>query len=565
MAETASQTKNLSHASFPQVEATLGLDSPLRNQKAEEEVNDSGAARSSSAVKQPPADKREDPRREQPLTNAWDRFLLTMGSVRTAVTLIVLTALFVLIGAWCPQESTVGQEKIIEQFGEATATALINLGVTDLFHTPLFLLDIALLSISLTIASFKRVFPRVKSHLLPMTPLAVAEIRKLPSTHVVVIGSIERSGIGADIGSADILASLATKLRRSGYSVKTFDHRLVAEFGKFARLSASVTHIGLLSLLVGVTITSWTGFTGFQPVRLGDSLSFKTSQHSKLWIGHLPKWSVRVDATRREDYESGEAKQWYSTLTVVDADGKPLKSQEISVNNELSYDGVDIYQSSWGMDQILVAFNEHEQRLDLRPMGQRYAAFLPLDKETILIFSLKEQDKPLRLFAKRPEWQAPRLLAAIAVGESKNLGSVKVRYIKPLPVTGLQYKRDPGLPITYVAFGFIMAGVCLAAIPHRKVWAAVTSEFNTDVTGATVTAAVTRTDQTGTDGTTYSPDGTVVCSCLYVGGVANKAKVGFAQNLSKILESLRAEFEAKELPSVSAARFNLCNMRKTNV
>jgi len=37
----------------------------------------------------------------------------------------------------------------------------------------------------------------------------------------------------------------------------------------------------------------------------------------------------------------------------------------------------------------------------------------------------------------------------------------------------LQYKSDPGIWITFAAFAFIIVGVLLASIPHRRVWASV--------------------------------------------------------------------------------------------
>jgi cytochrome c biogenesis protein len=431
--------------------------------------------------------------------------LISMGTVKTAVTLIIVTAIFVLVGAWCPQESAVGQEKIIEQFGTNTAETLIKLGVTDLFHTPLFLLDIALLSISITVASFKKVFPRLKQLKLRLPPLAEAEISRLAVHDRMVVNDFPEHALNI----------VATQLKKSGYTVNVQNDRLVAEWGKFSRTAASVTHVGLMTLLVGVTISSWTGFSGFQPVRLGEKMSFATSEHSKLWIGELPKFELLVKSTRREDYPTGQAKQWYSDLAVIDPSGKVLTTQEISVNNPLSYGGVDTYQSTWGMDQIVISFNGVERKLDLRPMGQRYAAFLPLDPTTILIFSIKEQDQPLRIFAKRPEWQSPRMLTQISPGGSVKLGSVVVKYVRPIPVTGLQYKCDPGLPVTYVAFGFIMLGVSLAAFPHRKIWAA--------------TRVVQHADGAST--------------MLAIGGMANKSKVGFERSFAKLLRSLTVQFK----------------------
>jgi cytochrome c biogenesis protein len=437
--------------------------------------------------------------------------VLSLGSVTNAVALISLTAFFVLLGAWCPQESAVGQEKIIEQFGITTGTNLIKWGVTDLFHTPIFLVDIAFLSISITVASFQKVFPRLAQLKQPLPPLAEASIAKLPVHDHLLLNEFP----------AQALETFSARLKKMGYKVNIGDGRLTGESGKLGRYAASVTHVGLLSLLLGVTISSWTGYSGFQPVRLGERLSFDSSQHSKLWIGELPKWQVLVQATRREDYPTGQAKQWYSTLAVVSPEGKVLTTQEISVNNPLSYGGCDIYQSTWGMDQVVLSFNGVERALDLRSMGQRYAAFLPLDESTILIFSIKEQDQPLRLFAKRPEWRAPRMITTIKPGEAVTLGTVKVKYVRPVPVTGLQYKCDPGLPITYVAFGFIMLGVSLAAIPHRKIW------------------ACARTIQ-GADGE---------CTALSYGGVSNKAKVGFERIFSRLSESLRQTFSDGKIVS----------------
>jgi cytochrome c biogenesis protein len=424
------------------------------------------------------------------------------SSVKLTVLLLSLIAFTVLLGAWCPQESQVGQEKVFEQFGTDVAPWMIKLGISDIFHTPFFLTLIALLTINLVVASWQRVFPRLWVLRHPLPFLNPSEVMRLPVSKTLTT-SIEPD---------QLINQLSKKLKHNLYFVRRQGTSLVAESGKIGRLAPTITHIGLLTLLLGVTISSWTGFSGFKPVLLGSNLFFGDSEHSKLWIGKLPTWHIKVDSTRRENYESGEAKQWYSRLTVLDQNDHVLKSEEISVNNPLSYEGVDIYQSSWGLDQIQLAFNGQPKTMSLRPMGKLYAAFLPLTKDLILIFSVRDQEGPMRVFAKRPDWDAPKLLGEIAVGKSLKLGSVQLTYGGALPVTGLQYKCDPGLAITYTAFAFIMLGVCLASIPHRQVWAAV------------------------------SPDG-YGSSFLFFGGSAKKGKILFGKQMDKIVAQLQ-----KELP-----------------
>ncbi len=433
--------------------------------------------------------------------------------MRLTVLLLALIAAVVLIGAWCPQEAQVGQQKVIDMFGPDVALELSRWGVTDIFHTPLFLLLIGFLTVNMVACSVQRVFPRARLLKQPMPLLSEREISRLTVNSELALPGAPHTGI----------ARLAQGLKRCGYQVRVETDALTAEWGKLGRLAGTVTHIGLLTLLAGVTVSSWTGFSGFQAVPLHGKLTFGQSEHSKLWIGRLPDWSVRVDATRREDYESGDPKQWYSDLSVVDSQGRVLKRQEISVNNPLSYGGVDIYQSSWGLDQLVVSFNEHVRHLDLRQMGKVYAAFLPLDEETMFIFSVHDQVKPLRLFAKRPDWGAPRLLAEIPPGKSIKLGSVNLTYREVVPVTGLQYKSDPGFPAVIAAFVFIIAGAMLAAVPHRQVWAHARIANKDDAL-------------TGTAGTS----GENAC-ILAVGGRSAKAGRAFEKSLSSLLAKLSGD------------------------
>ncbi len=449
-----------------------------------------------------------------------------LAGVELAVALMSLTALTVLLGAWCPQESQVGREKVFETFSPDLANFLIKYGVSDIFHSPWFLFLIGMLTVNMVAVSFQRVFPKVRllKHQMPF--LQGKDVMKLPYA--------KRIEIDSAASSAAVLSHVVNEFARRRFDVKVKEQAITAESGRFGRLAATVTHIGLLTLLAGVTITSWTGFSGFHPVRLDSTMSMASSEHSKLWIGKLPAWRVRVDATRRENYPTGEAKQWYTDLSIIDKDGKVLKKGEISVNNPLSYDGVDIYQSSWGLDVIDLRFNGHDQRLPLEPMGKRYAAFLPLDRSTVLIFSVLDQSSPLRVFAKRPDWEAPKLITEISPSKTSTLGSVELNYERVIPVSGLQYKCDPGLPVVYTAFAFIMAGVLLAAIPHRNVWACIESldqQFEADENQLR-----------------NSPQ-----LVLYIGGRSAKAKVGFEKLMDRLMESLnqfqpQSELSAQQEP-----------------
>lgn len=436
-----------------------------------------------------------------------ERKISPLASVQLSVFLMLLMALTILLGAWCPQESQVGQEKVFEAFDRQTAEFLIRAGISDIFHSVWFLALTAMMTLNMIVVSFQRVFPKLRTYTRSMPFLKGREISKLP---------VERELLLSDPAQgAAALVEIASRLGKQGYTVQADGSKLRAEYGRVGRLAATVTHIGLLSLLTGIAVTSWTGFNGFEPILLDESLNFSTAKHAKLWVGKVPTWTARVDATRRENYPTGEAKQWYSTLTVLDPQGKELHKGEISVNNPLSYEGVDIYQSSWGLARLVISFNEHKRELDLRPMGNKYASFLPLDQDTILILSLLSDGHELNVFAKRKDWQAPRLITKIPAGGSTDMGGVKMTFVKVVPITGLQYKCDPGLPITYLAFSIIMVGVLLAAVPHRHVW-----------------AALETVDER---------------QAIFIGGNSRKARVGFEIAMEKLIVALKDTFALTEV------------------
>lgn len=426
--------------------------------------------------------------------------LSSLASVKLTILTMVLIATTILIGAWCPQESAVGFQKVIDAFDEPTALKLREFGITDIFHSPWFLTLIFVLTVNMIACSVQRVFPKVRTMKHKMPFLGAKQIENLAVAKSITVS-----------GGQQAFERLAERFKKHGFKIEydTTGGAMVAERGKFSKLAATVTHIGLLSLLAGVTITSWTGFSGFGPIEVDDRLTFGKSEHSKLWIGNLPKWSVLVEDSRREDYETGDAKQWYSKLAVVDTTGKILKRQEISVNNPLSYENVDIYQSSWGLSHLIVSFNGRAVRLELNQMGKVHAAMMPLDQNTVFIFSLRKTTDPLRLFVKTPDVQQPRMLTALPLGVAMPVGPVKIKVERIVPATGLQYKCDPGLPLTYTAFSIIMLGVLMAAVPHYQVWASL-----------------------------RACDGAYEISC---GGVSRKAKKAFERLLEAALRDVKDE------------------------
>jgi hypothetical protein len=182
-------------------------------------------------------------------------------------------------------------------------------------------------------------------------------------------------------------------------------------------------------------------------------------------------------------------------------------------------------------------------------MGKLYAAFLPLDQDSMMLFSVRSDGSPIKVFAKRPDWEGPRLLTELSKEKPAKLGPVSIALVKTMPVTGLQYKCDPGLPVTYVAFAFIIVGVLMAAIPHRHVWVSLETarpkaKSNVNENG---NGHGNGRDEIATGiESTAQPDQKV----LYFGGRSVKAKVGFERIVKELERQITSEFGAPGALSV---------------
>lgn len=217
--------------------------------------------------------------------------------------------------------------------------------------------------------------------------------------------------------------------------------------------SGLVTHAGIALLIVGA---------------LGSWLAARSGE-SRLQVGAsapIDGTTVRVEKTWREDHANGQPKQWHTMLSVIE-NGKVIRSDDVSVNNPLSYRGLDIYQAGWGPHAVKIAFNGQEQTVALQPMGSNNVGMVSIAPDVALVLAIRKQDSPLSVYVKTAATDKPQPIAELTEGDQLKLGSVVMQYQNFLPTTILKYKRDPALPLVYFAFALITIGSCMTIIPKK--------------------------------------------------------------------------------------------------
>lgn len=431
------------------------------------------------------------------LKNVSDLFIEEFSSVKLAITLFILLAITTLIGTIIPEEPMVGRAELIRKYGLQNYQLLRSIGFTDVFHSWWYLALLTSLGINLIVASVKRVFPKCGRAFTWPVELKEEGIKKLP-----VNCEFPSNGF------SDI-SVIEHKLRKKKYRTKIQNGMLLAMKGGWHRLGASVTHVGILTLLIGSAISTLTGYNGMAQVSekegfyladLGQTTTQIRSAEPEnwiapiskmpIWLGKVPSYLIKVNKTWRENYEGGQPKQWYSDLSVYDENKKEVARKTIFVNNPLEFMGLDIYQSNWGRF-LQIAFNNESASFPVENFRGEDVVLLPLSDDVGL--KLKPvvgntgktiQDPSsdiLEIYSFSSDKE--KYLSSVKKDEKLQLGPINISYFGTQTLTGLQFKSNPGGYLIYPGLFIIICGVFIAFGSKRQIWAQVNKVNNKIVIG----------------------------------------------------------------------------------
>ncbi|HEY9787896.1 MAG TPA: cytochrome c biogenesis protein ResB, partial [Candidatus Obscuribacterales bacterium] len=394
------------------------------------------------------------------------------SSVELTVALIAFMVLLALAGAWIPQSGEVDRNELLARFGTEGLRLLEFFGLSDVYKSVPFTAAVLLLFINLAACTVLKMSPRIKSRLKKEDFKEGEEIRLLK----------ENKTIQLECDAPKAIARLSETMRRLGYTSAARGRAIIFEKGKIGWLAAPVTHLGLFVLLAGALITAAFSYSGTIFLRAGQEQEIASQITRRPLLGSPQKLAVTLKSTKKESYKTGEPKQWTSIISVADKSGNK-SSGTISVNHPWSLNGVDFYQSDWRVAGVKLGIKGETIEVPLEDMGHERMGLIPLIPELMMIAMLKEESSDLALYLKHAEDTMPRLLAVLAEGQATRDFPVDIRYEGPIAQSGIEFKYDPGLPVTYSAFFLLMLGSFFVAMPSSRMWASLldSSEKQTSI------------------------------------------------------------------------------------
>jgi cytochrome c biogenesis protein len=460
---------------------------------------------------------------------------LFFSSVKLSVFILLTLAIVSIIGTVVPQGQTIEYYKTA--FGQLWGTMIPLIGVDDTYHSLWYRLFMGILSMNIIVCSIDRlsatwfiIFPKTQT-------IKVTRFRK--KTDCITFDVMDT------VGQIREAMSLYLSKKLSHCELKSTEKGFYfyGETGRKSRLGVYAVHLSVLLMILGGIIGSFFGFDGYAQISEGqqtDSITIGQNQKKTL------PFAIRCDDFSVSFYENGSPSEFKSIVSLI-RDNKVLLSKTILVNHPLRYEGINIFQSSYGlmtpeykeeMPETVVLFFQNSktrlsypikaklnQRVELpegkgfftiqnyqssyRFSGHSLGPTLTLLIESKLPNASNEHITPQIIMIPVKYENFDRMRQGHFVIGVMNESDFRLQESEKRYYTGLQITKDPGIWFVYTGFIIMLLGIFVTFfVSHRQYFVEVIEK---------------------------SPG---ACQ-VFISGVSNKNKLGMKQKLDHLKEELQ--------------------------
>ena len=380
-----------------------------------------------------------------------------LSSLKIAILLLLVIAVSCAAGTLIPQQES--NQFYYDNFNKNPFLGIINANILLLFefdhvYTSFWFLFLLIwLGLALSVCSFRRQLPILKSALNWIDYKSPRQIAKLSVAQTIVTNNCSKS-----------LEKIKLNLKKQGWNVKETDGRIAARQGVIGRLGPILIHLGMILLMIGATYGSLNGKTIEKFLAPGRSIDLLNNNEEKGLTIELQKFQIERDP-------QGRAEQYKSIVNVIEPNGNN-QSKEISVNYPLRYKGLTLYQADWSLAAITIQIdNSPKLQIPIEPISelgeQVWGTVIPTNKDgkNQILLTVDSELGPVNIYD-----NDGTLLTKLSINKEEKVKGALINIINIIPSSGLLLKHDPGVPLVYLSFAIILIGGSLSIISTKKLW-----------------------------------------------------------------------------------------------
>lgn len=384
----------------------------------------------------------------------------TLADLRFSIFILLLISLCSIIGTIIEQDQTIETYKINYPltnpiFGFLSGDIILQFGLDHVYKTWWFLGLIFLFGCSLTLCSFLQQLPSLKIARRCQFFRTTNPFYRLKISTILTKFSFNK---------------ILTTIKQQQYSIFHQKNMVYCYKGLLGRIAPIIVHFSMILILLGTIVGSLFGFKAQEIVPKTENfhiqnilttgpatiISQSSARINDFWITYTPIKTIS---------------QFYSDISVLDSEGTEIDRKTISVNYPLIQNGVYYYQTDWNLIALRIE-NIRDEILEyplLNIFGDSQKVWLTwiADTKTLndgVVAIIDNLEGYCSLYNNSGEF-----LGNLELNETNS-------FVQPLTLleiissTGLQIKIDPGIPIIYCGFFFLMVSTLISYITYSQVW-----------------------------------------------------------------------------------------------
>ena len=383
-----------------------------------------------------------------------------VADLRFSIFLLLLISIFSISGTVIEQDQSI---EIYKQnypltnpiFGFLTWDLILRFGLDHVYKTWWFFTLIFLFGLSLISCTFLQQLPSLKIARRCQFFRTTGQFYRLKISTILNNFSFNK-----------ILASIKEKQ----YSIFQQKNIIYCYKGLIGRIAPILVHFSMILVLVGTIIGSLFGFKAQEIVPKTENFHIQNIlNNGQLTI--IPNTSARINDFWITYTKSRTISQFYSDISILSNQGNEIERKTIAVNYPLISKGIYYYQTDWNLiglrfqnltneiiEYPLVNISGNQNKIWLTWIASNNS----LNEGIIAIIDNLEGYCSIYN-------ETGKFLGNIELNETVNLNQ-PITFSEIISSTGLQIKTDPGIPIIYVGFFFLMLSTLISYITYSQIW-----------------------------------------------------------------------------------------------
>jgi cytochrome c biogenesis protein len=388
------------------------------------------------------------------------KFIRLLADLRFSIFILLLISFCSIAGTVIEQDQAIEIYKknyplTNPVFGFLTWDRILQFGLDHVYQTWWFFALIFLFGLSLLLCSFFQQLPLLKIARRCQFLRTTGQFYPLKISTILTNFSFNK---------------IVARIKNRQYSIFQQKNIVYCYKGLTGRISPIVVHFSMILVLVGTIVGSLFGFKSQEIVPKTENFHIQNLLNNGI-LTIVPKTSVRINDFWITYTKKRTISQFYSDLSVLDQKGNETTRKTIAVNSPLIYKNIYYYQTDWNL--IGLRFQNSNDKIIEYPLlnilknqDKVWLSWISYDPflQNGVVIIVDNLEGYCSIYNEMGEF-----LGNVELNEQVNFKQ-PITLLEIISATGLQIKTDPGIPIIYLGFFFLMISTLISYVSYSQVW-----------------------------------------------------------------------------------------------